>query len=99
MAGGDRAFRHGVAEQPVGRFADRDDGRLYAARLRPLDPPAAKLGGAKTAGRLGKTGDLGRVVETIEGLLRIVAQHDRVRRVERENASGEAMWGPGYCHD
>src|SRR5438445_494421 len=99
MAGGDRTFGYGMAEQAVGRLADRQHDRGDVVRFRRLQPPAAELGGTKTARRLGEAGDLGRVIETVEGLFRIVAQHDRVRRVERKDAAGEAVWGPGYRHE
>ena len=99
IGGGDRAFRHRTAKQPVGRLADRQHDRRDPVRRRRRQPPAAKLGGAKAACGIGEAGDLGRIVEAVEGLSGIAAQHDGVRRVERKNAAGEAVRGPGYRHD
>ena len=59
-------------------------------------PPSSA--GAKAAGGLGEAGDLRRIVEAVEGACRIAAQHDRVGRVERQHAAGEAVRGPGNRH-
>jgi hypothetical protein len=99
ISGGDRAVRHRTAKQPVGRLADPQHDRRDFIRQWRFQPPAAKLGGAKATCRVGETGNLRRIVETVEGFLGIATQHDSVRRVERKKAAGEAVWGPGNGHE
>ena len=87
-----------MPEQRVGGFAQRDDRCLRTSRLVAHKPYPAKLVGPVVAGRLSETRELGRIIEPVEGLLGIVAQHHRVGDIERQNAAREPMRGPRNRH-